>query len=77
MPKPFLKDTAPYAPQNPVVQGGNLPAATSLPLEMLRDWNAPDPAAGAPNGNAAPAVKPLFQLSPPPNDAPPGPGTTK
>ena len=77
MPKPFLKDTAPYAPQNPVQVGAALPAAKALPIEVFRNSNAPDAAAPAPNGNGAPGIKPLFQLTPPPNDAPAGPGTNK
>ena len=70
MPKPFLKGTAPAAPQNPVQQGGTLPAVTTLPVETLRNWNAPDPAVAGPNGNGGSGIKPMLQLTPPPNDAP-------
>ncbi len=77
MPKPFMKGTVPSAPQNPVVPGAALPQATTLPVEMLRNWSAPDPATAGPNGNSGSGIKPLLQLTPPPADAQAAPGTSK
>ena len=68
MPKPFLKDTAAAAPQNPVEPAGKVPAAPALPNEILKNWQGPEPA--APNGNSGPAFRPLLLLSPDPNTAP-------
>ena len=76
-PKPFLKNTAPYAPQNPVQQGASLPAAPALPIEIFRPANTPDPGPAAPNANGGPAIKPLFQMTPPPGDGAPAAGTAK
>ncbi len=71
MPKPFIKGTAPVAPQNPTEPGAKIPIVETLPLETLKNWSAPTPVGGAgPSGNSG--MKPLLQLNQPPSDAAPG-----
>ncbi len=81
MPKPFMKDTRPGAPQNPADKEGHLPTVKVIPVESLRGWsNGPDAAAAAPPENKSrPATKdqsvPLLPpLAPINGGTPPGTG---
>ena len=77
MPKPFIKGTAQAAPQNPAEQHGVLPSTTALPLEALRNWGAPAPAKANQNGIGGSGIKPMLQLTPPPDDSGSNPAINK
>ncbi len=68
MPKQFLKGTAQTAPQNPTDKTNHPPSKTSLPIETFRNWNGPQAAPA--NTGSGTGMRPLLQLSPPPNDTP-------
>jgi pilus assembly protein CpaC len=69
MPKPFMKDTAANAPQNPTDPKGKLPSVDVIPIESLKGWSEPP---NADTGNTATTVQPLPNLqSNPTSPAPP------
>ncbi len=71
MPRPFMKGTATTAPQNPTDPAAKIPTVATVPLETLKNSSAPAAAGGpAPSGDSG--IKPVFQLSQPPNNMPPG-----
>ncbi len=74
MPKPFMKGVASAAPQSPADPAAKLPVTPTLPLEILRNWSEPEPPA---QGPGASGIKPMLQMTPPPNDAPSDLGGTK
>ena len=76
MPRPFMKESAPSAPQTPVQSGIKAPSRSTVPLETLRKWGSPAPAGLGSNGNSGYDVKPILQMTPPP-DAGTTPGANK
>ena len=55
MPRPFMKGTAPAAPQNPSDKDAVLPTAATMPIEVLKAWADSEAGVGADND---PGTKP-------------------
>jgi len=69
MPKPFLKGTAPAAPQNPEPASGDiplLPRSESLPVEELKDETQSSAPTGGPIMTPAAGTQPPAPTLPPP-----------
>lgn len=72
MPQTFMKGAPTSVPLNPTNPKAKTPRVESLPWETLKNWNEPEPAAGAPapsNGTPDIGIKPMFQATPPAADS--------